>query len=840
MTGECSSVTKNYAKVSSEGAANDETANEIFQILKHYREDVEGIELHSEMSQPCNSNEETSESSDSEEDDEKGEHENTGLQITDTIYPGHSMSIHTSLLLIWGYVMTFSLTGEQLSGLLTLVSLHCLTIHPALKSLKRFKSYFAKLHSPLKKHYFCAFCITSVLPEDRLCPNNECLKNLEREGNKCCFIELSIMHQLNEFYKRNDFLEAIKHRCKRRKTHDNHVEDIYDGATYKRMSAPGMPLSDAFPYNISFTWNTDGLPLFKSSKMGIWPLYLMVNELPYKMRKKKENMIFYGLWFGNTKPVMSLFSKPLFEVLKVLEDDGISVTVGGTEKRIHAFLICGSADLPAKSSVMNMIQFNGKYSCSTCLQTGETCKIGLRGHCHIFPFCEENPDGPQRSKDATVQHAIQATVDKKSIFGIKGPSFLMTLKSYDYIHSFGIDYMHGVLLGVTKTLLKLWFTSSHKGSAFSVADNVHTVDTFLHSIKPPHNITRRPRSLSEHLSYWKASELRSWLFYYSVPVLKSVLSPVYFIHFCTLAEAIWILCGDSISERDIQHSKILLNYFVYMMSKLYEPRFCTLNVHQLLHLPDCVKNNGPLWAYSCFAFESINGELLKLFHGTQNVDTQIVVAMNMHQMLSHMMKKLDSRYHKIPFVQKMLTGRKLHVGLQLNHNLFAVGKEMKAFVIEGDVIQCILNTLHLETTQHLTVYARILLRGEMYHSMVYNRVTARNSYTVKYLDISNGLLCFGFVKYYIIHRKDMCECNSVCNCAKNTMACVIRLEETSTSIVSDLDVPAFLNLKVSHIHVCSERDCAVIPISNILQLCVAVNLGDNIFVCEMPNCYEGD
>lgn len=49
----------------------------------------------------------------------------------------------------------------------------------------------------------------------------------------------------------------------------------------------------------------------------------------------------------------------------------------------------------------------------------------------------------------------------------------------------------------------------------------------------------------------------------------------------------------------------------------------TINVHGLMHLPTTARNLGPLWCNSCFPFESANGELLKLFHGTQVIDKQV-------------------------------------------------------------------------------------------------------------------------------------------------------------------------------------------------------------------------
>ena len=50
---------------------------------------------------------------------------------------------------------------------------------------------------------------------------------------------------------------------------------------------------------------------------------------------------------------------------------------------------------------------------------------------------------------------------------------------------------------------------------------------------------------------------------------------------------------------------------------------CTMNVHLLKHIPDCVRNWGPLTGYSCFPFESFNGHLKKHFHGTRAMNVQV-------------------------------------------------------------------------------------------------------------------------------------------------------------------------------------------------------------------------
>ena len=50
----------------------------------------------------------------------------------------------------------------------------------------------------------------------------------------------------------------------------------------KKRTVPGEFLSSC--NNISFCLNTDGVSLFKSSKVELWPIWLEINELPPKMR----------------------------------------------------------------------------------------------------------------------------------------------------------------------------------------------------------------------------------------------------------------------------------------------------------------------------------------------------------------------------------------------------------------------------------------------------------------------------------------------------------------------------------------------------------------------------
>ena len=51
---------------------------------------------------------------------------------------------------------------------------------------------------------------------------------------------------------------------------------------------------------------------------------------------------------------------------------------------------------------------------------------------------------------------------------------------------------------------------------------------------------------------------------------------------------------------------------------------CIMNVHLTSHLVHYVKLYGPLWTHSCFWFESLNGQLLRLRHGTHHASLQVI------------------------------------------------------------------------------------------------------------------------------------------------------------------------------------------------------------------------
>lgn len=77
-------------------------------------------------------------------------------------------------------------------------------------------------------------------------------------------------------------LENLKYRFHRETSNDGSIKDVYDGKLHKMFSGPGGFLASAT--NISLLGNTDGVALIRSSSYGVWPVFLVINELSPLMR----------------------------------------------------------------------------------------------------------------------------------------------------------------------------------------------------------------------------------------------------------------------------------------------------------------------------------------------------------------------------------------------------------------------------------------------------------------------------------------------------------------------------------------------------------------------------
>jgi len=113
---------------------------------------------------------------------------------------------------------------------------------------------------------------------------------------------MPVIDHLKEILSRDGFYNNLQKRFQR--PIDQNISDIYDGSMYKYW------MNNEFLknlHNFSLSWYTDGVPVFKSTQISMWPIYLTINELPFKDRKKLENTLLLGLWFGKKSLLLIYF-----------------------------------------------------------------------------------------------------------------------------------------------------------------------------------------------------------------------------------------------------------------------------------------------------------------------------------------------------------------------------------------------------------------------------------------------------------------------------------------------------------------------------------------------------
>ncbi|XP_043233095.1 uncharacterized protein LOC122387207 [Amphibalanus amphitrite] len=309
----------------------------------------------------------------------------------------------------------------------------------------------ASRHERRSFHYYCINekCRAYVKADQEMC--DYCgtpfsMKEAKKEGH--FFIHLSLADQLR------DLLETgyISKNLLRNERQRSRISDIVDGELYKKHSLLGKGDLSA----LSISWNFDGLLVHETSGASAWPVLATVNELRPEVRK--DQMLMCGIWYGRSKPLWSTMCQPFVDELTSLSTHGLNWVhpTDGTKvtKVIPLMTMC---DSPARCMVQAIHQFNGEYGCTWCLQAGTRVATG-HGFCRAYPYEE---DVPQRTNQSLIRHGQRAltSMDKhyKGVTSVSPLHLLPPCVELDLVNGFPVDYMHCVLLGVTRQLFCLWF-----------------------------------------------------------------------------------------------------------------------------------------------------------------------------------------------------------------------------------------------------------------------------------------------------------------------------------------------------------------------------------------------
>ncbi|XP_040073253.1 uncharacterized protein LOC115332464 [Ixodes scapularis] len=526
--------------------------------------------------------------------------------------------------MIMAFVASEGLTWKGLDNLLVMINFFFApepAVLPPSKYLFR-KLWGSETESAVVRHYYCRACndLLDIAEEAGICPTCEkttSLNDAKKDG--AFFVVLDIHKQLNHVVQRSKpALHTKLTQVARDPGTASTITDITDGQAYAKLKASGTVQGS----DLTLTVSTDGSPVFTSSGASVWPIQFTVNELPVPERFRLSTLA--GLWFGKGHPNMTLFLGKFVEGVNAMEP--VLWQHQATRHSSKAFVLCFCLDAPARSSVQNIVLFNGYFGCPWCHIKGDYVDGSLR----FLSF----EDVPGRTSEGVRRDMDLALETSMTINGYKGPSPAVNLPHFDLVWGFTVEYMHGVLLGVTRQITELLLSSTNSNERFYIGSpsSVAALDRRLLLIKPPHCFTRLPRSLGTRVN-WKASEWRHWLLFYCLPCTQGILPLRYWSHLAKLVEAIHLLLREELTPSSIDQAETLLLAFVASTRILYKDLAMTFNVHQLLHLAEAARQMGPLWGHSAFVFESGNGHLVKLVTGANAVPSQIVERVVMEQHL---------------------------------------------------------------------------------------------------------------------------------------------------------------------------------------------------------------
>lgn len=497
--------------------------------------------------------------------------------VSPITYDDHVLAVST-------YAKRHNISDTAFEHLLNLIDLHIPENNLLERRVIKMKEKCGFNDELMQFHTFCTHCENVFSNGVDSCQTPFCPGKRKNSKSQNYFVTGNLQNQLANVLVRKDIWNSIQERSN---NVTQTITDLVDGSEYKKLKADNQFLSCT--NNLSLAFFTDGVALFKSSGISFWPVYLLINELPRKQRFLKKNMILWGVWQGTGKPRMTIFLKSLVKDLQDLYKNGVTLTIDSKQICCKAMLVVATMDLPARAAVLHMTQYNGEFSCIFCMASGKVVKSG-KGHCRCFPY-KTDPE-PLRTNDDVLQSGTKAQQTNKRVNGFIGMSVFNYLPNFSLCNNTVIDYMHGILLGICKKLLSLWFSATSYEQPYFIGHLIKDIDKYMKTISPPYLINRLPRKLSNTMHHWKASEMRSWLLFYALPCLLGKLPDLYLKHFSTLVEATYILLGEGISNEDLERADLLLTVFVKSSEGLYGQNFMGLNVHSLLHLVTCVKKMG--------------------------------------------------------------------------------------------------------------------------------------------------------------------------------------------------------------------------------------------------------
>ena len=354
---------------------------------------------------------------------------------------------------------------------------------------------------------------------------------------------------------------------------------------YVTLNAEELPLQ----------FNVDGLPISRSSTLSFWPILARIVTPDFVSK-----VLLVGLFCGPGKPDdVSVYLHEFISELKELLSVGVCVGERQFILRIHSF-VC---DAPARQFLKCIKSHNAYSACERCTIEGSHDGKAVR----YFPCPGETI--VQRSN---MSFRSQQDPDHH-LNDIVSP---LSVLPCDFVFDFPLDYMHMVLLGVVKKLLRYWLGFQTKVGIHSKYHKLPSIKKGVmnvRALKIGSSVTvefqRKPRSFT-FIGMFKATEYRTFLCYTSPYILYALFDyPVVYRHFMCLVVAMRLLLTPQMSSEMIACARNYLEAFIDRTPNIYGNEAMVYNMHSLRHVADDCEKFGSLDTICSFPYESYLGKL---------------------------------------------------------------------------------------------------------------------------------------------------------------------------------------------------------------------------------------
>ncbi|KAK3915384.1 putative E3 ubiquitin-protein ligase rnf113 [Frankliniella fusca] len=584
------------------------------------------------------------------------------------------------------------------------------------------------------KHYFCKSCSLYLLSSDIPCPicnnnassesENSEAPNVNKVGE---FFIFDIEKIIQYWFHKRSLASKIEHL---KINNDGTLSDIQDGSIYKSLNQNGSK------YDVNLILGIDGVKIRKGSFKECWLVMTTPVEVPIHQREAFTTVV--GIWYNNEKPKnMNTFLKPFCEKIKMVnESGGVEWRHPETKESCQSKInIPGTvADAPARAKIQNLMLHNSINGCNTCeISQVKSAPIPLKKRKRVYKY---KNNLTLRNKETMLLQASEATRTGNPVKGVRGPSIFSILPNFDISTCVFPEYMHSVLLGVTKQMIKQWLDNP---GAWNIKNRMPAIDKILRNIQHPDFVHRSSRTL-EYLSAWKASDYYYFLLYESLPVLDNILPEEFFQHLILLVRSIFQLLKRRVSAFDINEADMLLKLFVVKFGRLYGDRTMSYNVHQLCHLALCVERFGPLYCSSAFPFEGLNGTIAHATHGSNSVGQEIVNNLKIYHGIERLRMISEQGDDSVLDIRTFCPGEVL-----------GRCKEIQFSPEEANL---------LGQYEEVLVYSRARIGYDVYTSETHKKLKTANFY-VKWE--VNGATQYGSIRFFLVKDDEFSVCVRIFN-----------------------------------------------------------------------------